>query len=134
MLHSVTYVRITDGMATRICAAHLARQYKMYMRPSAASSDCEIVFYELRLLRQLGTPLLYFEFVNTVPEFVILHHQLVTPSLFYSVLYYIAKLRYSYYLSPTRHPTLLRYSFSAHQQRLQIARLYSPARHSTTLL
>ena len=31
-------------------------------------------------------------------------------------------------------PTLLRYSFSARQQRLQIARLYSPARHSTTLL
>ena len=39
--------------------ASCARQYEMYMRPSAASSDCEIVFYEIRLLRQLGTPLLY---------------------------------------------------------------------------
>ena len=79
-------------------------EYKINTRPSAAPFVCEIVFCEIvfccilrdciLLLRQLGTPLFYFEFVTTLfLSFVILYrqlgvilYQLVTPQLpFYSI-------------------------------------------------
>ena len=78
-----------------ICLRVSIVEYKINARPSAASFVCEIVFCEIvfcLILRQLGTPLFYFEFVTTLfLSFVILYRQLGTP-------------HYRYTLS-TRHPS-----------------------------
>ena len=130
MLHSVTYVlrmvwRL--GYAPRILRVSIkctcARQQRLQI---ARLYSMNFVYY--------ASSALHYSTLSSSTLFLSLLYSITNSSLFYSVLYYIAKLRYSYYLSPTRHPTLLRYSFSARQQRLQIAKLYSPARHSTTLL
>ena len=80
-----------EGVVHYLLARVSIVEYKINTRRSAASFVC-ILRDCILLLRQLGTPLFYFEFVSTLfLSFVILYRQLGTP-------------HYRYTLS-TRHPS-----------------------------
>ena len=88
-------------------------EYKINTRPAPVSSvfrlrDC-ILRDCIPLLRQLGTPLFYFEFVTTLfLSFVILYRQLGTPHYRYT----LSPLNYRSTLSSTRHPLTLLFRIS----------------------